>query len=76
MMTSLKDRWKLVVEDQKQGQRTYLLTLLQREKLTKEVADKIVKAGILLYIPDQIKEEQFPNKQGINKLSDLPKSLR
>ena len=76
LKTSLKDRWKLVVEDQNQGQRTYLLTLLQREKLTKEVADKIVNAGILLFIPDKIKQEQFPNKQGINKLSDIPKNLK
>jgi len=76
LKTSLKDRWKLVVEDQQQGQRTYLLTLLQKEKLSKQVADKIVNAGILLYIPDKTKKEQFPNKQGVNKLSDLPKSLR
>ena len=76
LKTSLKDRWKLVVEDQKQGQRTYLLTLLQREKLSKAVADKIVNAGILLYIPDKIKEEQFPNKKGVSGLSDLPKMLK
>src|SRR3990172_2675522 len=76
LKTSLKDRWKLVVEDQRQGQRTYLLTLLQREKISKEVADKIVKAGILLFIPDQIKLQQFQNKQGVCKLSDLPKSLK
>jgi len=76
LKTSLKDRWKLVVEDQKQGQRTYLLTLLQREKLSKAVADKIVDAGILLYIPDKIKKEQFPNKKGVSGLSELPKMLK
>ena len=76
LKTSLKDRWKLVVEDQKQGQRTYLLTLLQREKLSKAVADKIVNAGILLYIPDKIKKEQFPNKKGVSGLSELPKMLK
>jgi hypothetical protein len=76
LKTSLKDRWKLAVEDQRQGQRTYLLTLLQSEKLTKEVAEKIVDAGIILYVPDEIKDKQFPNKSGIRKLSDLPKNLR
>jgi len=76
LKTSLKDRWKLAVEDQKQGQRTYLLTLLQNEKLTKEVAEKIVTAGIILYVPDKIKDEQFTNKSGIRKLSDLPRNLK
>jgi len=76
LKTSLKDRWKLVVEDQKPNQTTYLLTLLQREKLTKEVAEKIVSAGIFLYVPDEIKNKDFPNKSGIRKLSDLPRYLR
>lgn len=76
LKTSLKDRWKLVVEDQQPGQRTYLLTLMQREKLTREVAEKIVAAGIVLYVPDKIKDDQFPKKSGIRKLSDLPRDLK
>ncbi len=75
LKTSLKDRWKLVVEDQAQGQRTHLLTLLQNEKLTKDVAEKIVKAGIFIYIPDSIKESQFPKEARIRKLSDLPSTI-
>lgn len=75
LKTSLKDRWKLVVEDQKQGQRTHLLTLLQNEKLTKEVAEKISSAGIFTYVPDHVKEEQFPSHNRIRKLSDLPSRI-
>lgn len=75
LKTSLKDRWKLVVEDQKQGQRTHLLTLLQREKMSKSVAEKISNAGIFTYVPDQIKEEQFKSHNRIRKLSDLPSKL-
>lgn len=74
LKTSLKDRWKLVVEDQRPGQRTYLLTLLQREKITKEVADKATVAGIILYVPDRVKAD-FPNNTRIRKLSDLPRDL-
>lgn len=74
LKTSLKDRWKLVVEDQRPGQRTYLLTLLQREKLTKEVADKTTVAGIILYVPDRVKVD-FPNNTRVRKLTDLPRDL-
>lgn len=75
LKTSLKDRWKLVVEDMYEGQRTYLITLLQKETISKNVIDKITEAGIQLYIPDRIKKEQFPNNGKVKKLSDLPGDL-
>jgi hypothetical protein len=76
LKTSLKDRWKLVVEDQQQGQRTHLLTLLQREKLTNAVAAKIIGRGIFLYIPDAVKAESFPNEPRVRNLSTLPTEIR
>lgn len=76
LKTSLKDRWKLVVEDQTQGQRTHLITLLQKEKLTDEVAKKIIDRGIFLYIPDEIKVEFFPKNNRVRKLSDLPGKVK
>ena len=76
LKTSLKDRWKLVVEDQTQGQRTHLITLLQKEKLTDEVAKKIIDRGIFLYIPDKIKEECFPKNTRVRKLSVLPEKVK
>ena len=75
LKTSLKDRWKLVGEDQRQGQRTHLATLLQREKLTAGVAQKIMDRGIFLYIPDQVKDECFPNNSHVRKISALPSRL-
>ena len=75
LKTSLKDRWKLVGEDQRQGQRTHLATLLQREKLTAGVAQKIMDRGIFIYIPDQVKDECFPNNPLVRKISDLPSRL-
>jgi len=75
LKTSLKDRWKLVVEDQKQGQRTHLLTLLQNERISKDVVDKIYDKGIFLYIPDGKKEDLFPNNPRIRNLSDLPSKI-
>ena len=75
LKTSLKDRWKLVGEDQRQGQRTHLATLLQREKLTAGVAQKIMDRGIFLYIPDQVKDECFPNNSYVRKISALPSRL-
>lgn len=76
LKTSLKDRWKLVSEDRMEGQRTHLLTLLQNEKLSNQVAEKLEAKKILLYVPDKVKEEQFPNKEWIKKLSDLPSILK
>ncbi len=75
LKTSLKDRWKLVVEDRMEGQRTHLLTLLQNEKLSNQVAEKIEKKSILLYIPDRIKKEQFADKKWIKGLSEIPETL-
>jgi len=76
LKTSLKDRWKLVVEDQTQGQRTHLITLLQNEKPTDEVAQKIIDRGIFLYIPDEIKDECFPKNTRVRKLSSLPSKVK
>jgi hypothetical protein len=76
LKTSLKDRWKLVVEDMAEGQRTYLITLLQGEKISKNVVDKIALAGMKFYIPDGIKDSLFPNNGKVKRLSDLPSDLR
>ena len=76
LKTSLKDRWKLVVEDQTHGQRTHLITLLQGEKLTNEVAMKIINRGIFIYIPDRIKNDCFPDNNRVRKLSSLPSNVR
>lgn len=75
LKTSLKDRWKLVIEDKKPDQTTYLITLLQREKLTKEVAEKIGNAGVFTYVPDAVKTSQFTNNSRVRRLSDLPDAL-
>ncbi len=75
LKTSLKDRWKLVVEDQTHGQRTHLITLLQGEKLTNAVAEKIINRGIFIYIPDKIKEDCFPDNNRVRKLSSLPSNV-
>lgn len=75
LKTSLKDRWKLVVEDQRPNQRTHLLTLLQGEKLTESVAEKIIERGIFIYIPDSIKEDCFPEDSRVRRLSDLPQAV-
>ena len=75
LKTSLKDRWKLVVEDQRQGQRTHLITLLQREKLTDQVAKKILDRGIFLYIPDSIKDDCFPDNPRVRRISALPSQI-
>lgn len=75
LKTSLKDRWKLVVEDQRLGQRTHLLTLLQKECLTDGVVEKISDKGILLYIPDKIKIKKFSNDERVRSLSELPERL-
>ena len=75
LKTSLKDRWKLVGEDQRQGQRTHLVTLLQREVLTDDVVRRIMDRGIFLYIPDQVKDECFPNNSHVRKISALPSRL-
>lgn len=72
LKTSLKERWREVVEEQSHGQRTHLLTILQNERLTDSVALKIVEYGILLYVPDRIKDSRFPNESRIRRLSDLP----
>jgi len=75
LKTSLKDRWKLVIEDQKPGQRTHFLTLLQHETLSSNILEKIFDRGIILYIPDNIKIKEFQNDSRVRKLSELPSKL-
>lgn len=69
LKTSLKDRWKLVVEGQRPNQRAHLRTLLQGEKLTESVAEKIIERGIFIYIPDSIKDDCFPEDSRVRWLS-------
>lgn len=76
LKTSLKDRWKLVVEDQRPNQRTHLITLLQREKLTDNVAEKIISRGIFIYIPDSVKDDCFLEDSRVRRISDLPEAVR
>lgn len=76
LKTSLKDRWKLVVEDQSPSQRTHLITLLQGEKLTKTVAEKIISRGIFIYIPDSVKDDCFHDDHRVRRISDLPEAVR
>lgn len=47
LKTSLKERWKQVAEEQEQGQRTHLLTLLQREVISNAVAHRITGHAVL-----------------------------
>ncbi len=75
LKTSLKDRWKLVVEDQRPNQRTHLLTLLQNESLSTNVIDKIMERGIFLYIPDSIKMKYFQNDKRVRCISELPQTI-
>ena len=72
LKTSLRERWNQVVAEQSQGQRTHLLTLLQNEILSNEVARKITDSGIFLYVPDRVKMDRFPNNNGVRRLSSLP----
>lgn len=75
LKTSLKERWREVVEEQAHGQRTHLLTILQNEKLSDSTAMKIVEHGILLYVPDRVKDDRFPDESRIRRLSDLPSDV-
>lgn len=75
LKTSLKERWKQVAEEQTQGQRTRLLTLLQNEVISNEVARKITGRGIFLYVPDRVKNDRFADNPRIRGLSDLPSDV-
>lgn len=75
LKTSLRERWKQVVEEQSSGQRTHLVTLLQKETLPNSVARQIVDRGLFLYVPDRVKADRFPDEPRIRGLSDLPRSV-
>ena len=75
LKTSLRERWREVVEEQTQGQRTHLLTILQNEVLSNRVAQSIVDHGIFLYVPDKVKDDRFANEPRIRRLSDLPANI-
>ncbi len=75
LKTSLRERWKEVVEEQTQGQRTHLLTILQNETLSNTVAQNIIDHGIFLYVPDKIKDDKFADESRIRRLSDLPANI-
>lgn len=72
LKTSLRERWAQVVEQQRPGQRTYLLTLLQKETISNETATKITDSGIFLYVPDRVKDDRFMDNVRIRRMSDLP----
>lgn len=76
LKTSLRERWAQVVEQQRPGQRTHLLTLLQKETISNETATKITDSGIFLYVPDRVKDDRFADNVRIRRLSDLPSSVR
>lgn len=76
LKTSLRERWKQVVTEQKPGQRTYLLTLLQKETLSNDNARSITKKGIVLCVPDKAKDDRFPDNPGIRGLSVIPSILK
>ncbi len=73
LKTSLRERWMQVAEEQVQGQRTHLLTMLQNETLSDEVANKITKRGIFLYIPDSVKRDRFAGNPRIRGFSEIPR---
>jgi len=75
LKTSLRERWREVVEEQTQGQRTHLLTILQNEVLSNRVAQSIVDHGIFLYVPDRVKDDRFADEPRIRRLSDLPANI-
>lgn len=76
LKTSLRERWREVVEEQTQGQRTHLLTILQKdERLSDTVAQKITGHGIFLYVPDRVKDGRFAGEPRVRRLSDLPASV-
>lgn len=72
LKTSLRERWMQVAEEQTQGQRTHLLTILQNETLSAETARKITERGIFLYVPDRVKDDLFPDNPRIRGLSSIP----
>ena len=75
LKTSLRERWKQVSQEQRPGQRTHLVTLLQKEILPNETAQEIVNDGIFLYVPDRVKDDRFHDEPRIRRLSDLPASV-
>ena len=76
LKTSLRERWREVVEEQTHGQRTHLLTILQKgERLSDEVARRITRYGIFLYVPDHVKDDRFAGEPRVRRLSDLPASV-
>jgi len=73
LKTSLKERWMQVAEEQTQGQRTHLITLLQKETISNEVASKITDRGIFLYVPDRVKNDRFASNPRIRGISEIPR---
>jgi len=70
---TLRERWKQEVPSAGPNQRFYLVTIDHKlsDKKVKEIGSK----GLIVYVRDELKEENFKNFHWVRKLSDLPKDL-
>jgi hypothetical protein len=72
---TLRERWKQVVPEQMKGARLYLVTL--NGKLPEEKAEEIRKAGMVIYVRDELKDKpHLKDKAWVRKLSNLPDDIR
>jgi hypothetical protein len=72
---TLRERWKQVPYEQLMGTRLYLVTI--NGELSEDKAEAIRGAGIIVYVPDDVKEtEHLKNKPWVRKLSELVKDIK
>lgn len=72
--TTLAERWKQIIPEQNRGWAIYLLTL--DKNITASKAKDIDKAGIVLFVRDELKENKdLKNLSGVRKLSEIPDHL-
>ena len=71
----MRERWKQVPYEQLRGARLYLVTI--NGELSEDKAEAIRSAGIIVYVPDDVKEtEHLKNKPWVRKLSELVKDIK
>jgi hypothetical protein len=71
----LRERWKQVPYEQLRGARPYLVTI--NGDLSEDKAEAIRSAGIIVYVPDDLKESaHLENKPWVRKISELVKDIK
>lgn len=71
---TLRERWKQTIPERKPSWRVFLLTL--DNSLPEEKANEINTLGMIIYLKDELKEENHLKDKGwVRKLSELPVDL-